>query len=514
MARLTELALTVLAVATVLSAAPSAGQAPLPVQPRVPRAVPAAPAAPAAAAAEVKLRDDVVFKLVRERRHTSAQARARAAARALEHALIGPAGEVRVVAQNEGRAIFAGNVPIVELYVEDALSAGESLEVYTGRIATRIRESLEAERRRSDLAQTVFSISLVVFFGLIALYLLRRIGELAERAREFAVQNPDRIAAVRISSVEVIGAGPLRAGLLAALIVGRWALSIGVVYFWLVLSLSQFEVTKPYTSRLTGSLFTPFSGLAQRTFSALPLLLLLLIYAVGVYVVVRFVELFFVGVTRGEARAHWLPRELIEPTSLLIRVALVVLAVIFAGPIVTGDPDSVLARAGTVLLLAVAIAITPLLASVTLGTVLVFSRRIRIGRQVEVGGQHGRVTAVGLLDVQLRDAEGREVRVPHVLSLLRPSRIEHDDSRIRVELCVSSQVALDQVKELLEGAAASFGDSVKVELREIDADGARYQVSLIARHAKTASDLRLGLAQVLLREGIAWGRQRAGRASS
>jgi small-conductance mechanosensitive channel len=170
----------------------------------------------------------------------------------------------------------------------------------------------------------------------------------------------------------------------------------------------------------------------------------------------------------------------------------------------------VLARAGTVLLLAVALAITPLLASLALGTVLVFSRRIRIGRQVEVGGQSGRVTAVGLLDVQLRDAEGREVRVPHVLSLMRPSRIEHDDTRIRVELCVSSQVALDQVKELLEEAAASFGDSVKVELREIDADGARYQVSLIARHSKSASDLRLGLSQVLLREGIAWGRQRAG----
>jgi small-conductance mechanosensitive channel len=191
-------------------------------------------------------------------------------------------------------------------------------------------------------------------------------------------------------------------------------------------------------------------------------------------------------------------------------VALVVLAVIFAGPIVTGDPESVLARAGTVLLLAVALAVTPLLASLALGTVLVFSRRIRIGRQVEVGGQSGRVTAVGLLDVQLRDAEGREVRVPHVLSLIRPSRIEHDDTRIRVELCVSSQVALDQVKELLEGAAASFGDSVKVELREIDADGARYQVSLIARHSKSASDLRLGLSQVLLREGVAWGRQRAG----
>ncbi|HKU42955.1 MAG TPA: mechanosensitive ion channel domain-containing protein [Polyangiales bacterium] len=462
--------------------------------------------------AEVKVHDTVVFKLLRERKQQTAEQRARAASKALEQALEQPEAPMRVAVQDEGRAIFAGVVPIVQVYPEDAHAAGEeSLDVYAGRIAARIRDGLAAERRRSDIAQTVFSISLVVFFGLIALYVLRRIGELSERLREFAISHPERIKSVRVSSVEVIGAGPLRAALLAALIVGRWVLWIGVVYVWLLLSLSRFEATRGYTSRLTSSLFTPISELASRTWSALPVLVLALLFAIGVYVLLRFVELFFVGVQRGEARAAWLPRDLIEPASVLVRVAIVLLAVVFAGPVVSGEPDSVLSRAGVVVLMSLALATTPLLASIALGTLTIFTRRLRVGRNVELGGKTGQVTSVGLLDVRLRDADGAEVRVPHFAALLKPSRVQVDTARLHVELCVSSTAPLLEVKELLEKTALGFGHSVSVELREIDADGARYLVSVIPLGAThNVSDLRLGLSLAIAREGIAWGRSRAG----
>jgi small-conductance mechanosensitive channel len=475
---------------------------------------PAADSALPPKAAVVKLHDAVVFELRRDRKQVTAQQRARAASRALEQALDRPAEQVRVVVQNEARAIFAGDVPVVQLYPEDAASAGEeSLEIYAARIGTRIRDALSAERRRSDIAQTVFSISLVVFFGLIALYLLRWIGELAERAREYAVQNPEKIGAVRVSSVEVIGAGPLRAALMAALIIGRWVLWIGVVYIWLVLSLSRFDFTRPYVARLTGSIVAPFTEIAQRTIGALPQLVLALLFVIAVYVLVRFVELFFVGVQRGEARAAWLPRDLVEPASVVMRVVIVLLALVLAGPFVSGDPESVLARAGTVVLLAMALATTPLLATLALGALTIFSRRVRVGRFVELGGRRGHVTSVGLLDVRLRDADGAEVRVPHFRTLLDPSRVQPDDTRLRVELYVSAEAALLEVKELLERTALGFGHSVLVELREVDADGARYHVSVVPGQTLTASDLRLGLSLAIAREGIAWGRPRAGSAA-
>jgi small-conductance mechanosensitive channel len=240
---------------------------------------------------------------------------------------------------------------------------------------------------------------------------------------------------------------------------------------------------------------------------------LALLFAIAVYVLLRFVELFFVSVSRGEARAAWLPRDLVAPASVVMRIAIVLLAVVFAGPIVSGDSESVLARAGTMVLLALALATTPLLATLALGALIIFSRRWRVGRWVELGGKRGEVLEVSLLDVRLRDADGGEVRVPHFRALVEPSRTQLDESRLHVELCVSAQAALLDVKELLEKTALGFGHSVSVELREVDADGARYKVSVVPGQRHSTSDLRLGLSLALAREGIAWGRPRAGGTS-
>src|SRR5262249_39161143 len=163
------------------------------------------------------------------------------ASRALEHVLeAGGRDAVRVDAHGEARVVFVGDAPIVELYAADASAAGQaSLDVYAADVASQVRVALSAERKRGDIARAVFSLSLVVFFGLMALYILRKLGELAQRARDSITEHPERIAPIRLNTIEVMGAGPLRALLLAAVMVGRGVLQFGVVYVWLVLSFSR-----------------------------------------------------------------------------------------------------------------------------------------------------------------------------------------------------------------------------------------------------------------------------------
>jgi small-conductance mechanosensitive channel len=461
--------------------------------------------------ADVKLHDTLVFRLWVDHLQETAASRARSASQALETALDAGRADVRITPQEDARVIYVGDTPVIELYPEDARATGNaSLDVYAAKVGSRVREAFGAEKKRSDIAATVFSFSLVVFFGFMALYVLRKIGELAKRSREVMIEHPERIASVRLNTIEVIGAGPLRALLLAAVILGRWVLQISVVYVWLVLSLSRFDLTRPLTSRLTSSLIGPVTSLAQRALSALPLGLLTAALAVSVYVVLRFIELFFAGVSRGQERASWVPRDLVTPTSALVRVGIVVLALIFAGPAVTGDPESVLAKLGSMVLLSLALAATPLLCSIALGVVTIFTRRLRVGRLVELGGQAGRVVSVGLLDVLLRDTEGSDVRVPHLCTLLKPAKLHGVEHRLAVEMCVSSSASPASVQRLLLDAATSFGDRPQVELLDIDADAARYRVSVGAEMARGASDLRLALADVLLREGVPLGHNRYG----
>jgi hypothetical protein len=468
---------------------------------------------PAAAerAADVSLHETLVFKLYATHRGEPAATRARAAGRALEHALESGQTDVRLVANGDVRVVYAGDVPVVELFPDDASLAGNaSIDVYAAKVAAQVRIALQAERKRSDIAGTVFSLSLVVFFGLIALYVLRKIGELAKRARETILEHPERITPVRFSRIEVIGAVPLRALLLAALLAARWVLQVGVVYLWLLLSLSRFELTRPLIHALTTSLLGPVTSLAQRLLSALPLAVLTLALAAVVYLVLRFLDLFFAGVARGHERAAWLPRDLIGPTSVVTRVALVLLALIFVGPALTGDPDSVLARLGNGVLLALALAVTPLLCSGVLGLVTIFSRRLHPGRHVEVGQHAGRVIGVGLLDVTLRDASGVDIRVPHLCALISPMRVLAHEPRLIVELWINPSASPANVLRLLLAAVSGQDPEAAVELLAIDADGACYRVSVNRREKHTASDLRVQLAEALAAEGVAWGRRGAG----
>ena len=459
--------------------------------------------------AEIKLHDASVLRLWADRPLQPVAVRARAASQALLQAFDAGYSEVRVDAHAEARVIFVGPVPVVELYDVDARAAeSASLDVYSANVAARVRGALAAERRRSAIAGTVFSISLVVFFGFIALMGMRKLGELASRARDAILERPERIMPIRFNTVQVLGAGPLRALLLAAVLVGRWALQIGVVYLWLILSLSRFEVTRPYVGRLNQALIDPLSSLAQRALGALPIVVVTFALTAALFVLLRFVELFFVGVARGHERVLWLPRDLAGAASALLRLGIVLLAVVFAGPIVSGDPEGVLARLGHGVLLAVALALTPLFCAVAYGGVLVFSRRVGLGQQVELGGHRGRVVGVGLVDVLLRDVNGCEVRVPHLRSLFMPLRVLDTEPRTAVRVCVSPEIDPGAVIELLASALRTQGgvDDVRVELEHVDAEGACYRVSVPLRDERPASALRLALAQALHRERMPLGK--------
>jgi small-conductance mechanosensitive channel len=225
-------------------------------------------------------------------------------------------------------------------------------------------------------------------------------------------------------------------------------------------------------------------------------------------VAVRIVELFFKGAQRGREHVIRVPRDLVGAVSALIRVSIVVLALIFAGPIVSGDPDGVLARLGTGMLLGISLALTPLFCSAACGGVLIFTRRLQIGRQIELGPLNGRIVTIRLLDMVLRDSEGSEIRVPHVRTLFTSLRVLPAERRRSVELVVSPAADPAAVVELFTaalGEATTPGDHL-VELVHIDADAARYRVSVPGRDTRSASDLRLLLVRALARAGIALGR--------
>src|SRR5690606_23793081 len=114
-------------------------------------------------------------------------------------------GGVRVQKSGESALVLVGDTAIVELTAADAALAGEpSLEAFANDRANALQRALTSERKRSRIAETVFSCSLVVFFALIAFYLIKRLASLADRARAWLDEHGDQSLAVSVKSIELV----------------------------------------------------------------------------------------------------------------------------------------------------------------------------------------------------------------------------------------------------------------------------------------------------------------------
>ncbi|MDF2695146.1 MAG: Mechanosensitive ion channel family protein, partial [Labilithrix sp.] len=284
--------------AVMASAAPSVAPSATPSS--APHASASASASPSASAssqprptvAEVKVRDRVVFTFRAARGGRAPIDRAKAAQSALD-TLLAHGSELGDVRFEEGQGtavVFVGKTPVLTLGPEDVEATGEaSLNVLAAQVTARLSDAVSSERKRSAIATTVFSVSLLVFSALIAFWLLGRASDLAEKLRTWMADNPDRLAAIRLGKIELVSAGAARGGSSIALTLGYRLTQFAIGYAWLIFGLSLFESTRGYTEKLTGLMLTPLYALAARIGSGLPVFLIAGIAVLAVSVLFRFV---------------------------------------------------------------------------------------------------------------------------------------------------------------------------------------------------------------------------------
>jgi small-conductance mechanosensitive channel len=475
----------------------------------------AAPSASGSAAAkgtvpgEIRVHEKTVVVLRAARAGNSAQDRAKTANLALE-ALLAQADDIGAARYEEKEAtavVFVGKTPILTLGPEDVEGSGEAtLDVLAAQVTARLGQAVSTERKRSAIATTVFSFSLLVFSALLAFLFLNRVSEGAAKLRSRIGDNPEKVTALRLGKVEFISAGAARGGLSIALALGHRFIQIAIAYGWLIFALSLFDATRGYTERLTGMVVKPLYGLAARIGGALPLIVVAAIAVLAVSVLVRFVGLFFDSVSRGDTRVGWLARDLARPTSVLARFGIVVVALVLASPLITGETDGVISRLGLIALVAVALAATPLLASVVVGITVVFGRRMKRGDDVEVGGRRGKVLDVNLLEVRIEDDALAEVSVPHLLGLVHPTRVHRHARLVTIDIVVDAAAPQDEVERVLFAAARAHSSRGRVELVHLDGSGAHWRVtSASMRHdvslAKVVQDALTKLGVGLGRRG-------------
>ena len=471
------------------------------------------PAIPAAAppgrppGADVTLRDARVLTLRASRGGVPAEARARAASLALADALeAGSSGAAVVEVQGGSASIHVGKAVILELGPEDVAAAGvPGIEELSRAAAADVDRALRVERRRARIAELVFHVSLLVLSGLVAFLLLRKIGDL-DRIVEARLQERKRRApALRLRGVELVSPAGVAGALTIGVRVGRVILQVVVAYAWIIFALSLFPSTRGAGLRLGQVVLGPAASTLARVGGSLPAAIAAIVAGALLWLALRAVRLFFGSVAAGETHLRWMPAELAVPAGQLVRVVLVVLAAIFAGPVLTGSDEGMLANVGHAALLAVGLAAAPALASVAAGLPRLLGRVYRPGHVAEIGETSGVVRAVGLLDLEIEDSSGRRVLVPHLATLFLATRLPGLAAAARFELSVDPAEDQALVREIL---LRTGGPGTAADLVRLDASGALYRV------AGPGADLAVRVASALRAEGVKLGRPGPGAAGA
>jgi small-conductance mechanosensitive channel len=454
----------------------------------------------------VKVRESKVIKLHASLAGVSPEVRAKTATRIIEQLLDrgtpGP-GKAKRKSNGDVYVILLGDSPVLELGPDDAAAVGApSLESYAISIAGKLDEEVKQEISRRDLSKRVVAFCMVVLAGLVAFALVRKLGELLNRARGWLFAEGKQLPSLAIQGIEVVSPAALRGAAGVGFTVARFAGQFGIGYAWLLFTLSLFDTTREFSAKLSGYLISPLTGLVGRIATTLPLLIVLAIAGLVMMLLLRFVGLFFDGIGRGETEMEWVPPDLAAPTSLLIRGGVVLVSLVLGLPFVTGSYEGAVPHVGLAALGALAIAVTPLLASAAVGISVVYGRRVRLGDLVELGGRTGRVKGVSLLDVRLADDVGNDVRIPHLMTLWNPTRVMGQSAPVVVDVAVTVHERHAEVREALFNAARKVGENSSVDLVAIDGPLIRFRVVVRSESREAQSDLLLVMVHELTRIGI------------
>lgn len=458
--------------------------------------------------ARVELLGRTVFALRVHRGSLSPPERAREAARVLERAAQEKTvPEVRVDEQDGVAVVYVGDRPLVHLGPEDAAAAGHTtVAAHAAAVAGTVRDVLAKEQSRSRLATSVFSFSLLVFSGLIALLLLRKVGELVERGHAWVAEHPERLPALHVRGIEMLRPAASQGALSVALGAAGVLVRLGIAYIWILFALSLFASTRGTSEKLTGLVLAPMSELMGRIARSVPVLVLAILATLAVVVLIRFVGLFFGSVSRGETSLGWLPSDLAVATGVLVRFGILVAALLLAAPLITGTDEGALTRIGFVVLAAAGLASAPLIASAAVGLSVIYGRRLRVGDIADVGGRAGRVRELTLIEARLEDEDGCVVRVPHLLSLFHPTRIRGRPPVVAVEISVDPAADLERVRELLLKTGSGLGSRARAALVAIDEGGAHFRATMACDGDDVRSRWLIAVAQALVAAEIQLGR--------
>ena len=272
-----------------------------------------------------------------------------------------------------------------------------------------------------------------------------------------------RFHVIRFKSLELVTPDQITDGLISLTRTTQIGLNLILGLTGLTFALSFFPGTHGFISSVIDKLGKVLLDAGETAIGYLPNLFTLALIVIVTRYTLKLLTFFHEGINSKKIKVAGLHQELTAPTFQLLRFMIVALALVAAYPFVPGS-DSPVFRAITIFVgFLLSLGSTSLVTNIISGVVLTYTRGLRIGDRVKIGGTVGDVIERTFLVTRIRTIKNVVVTIPNGM-VLNNEIINYNAPMVDEGLILNTTVTIGydvpwrQVHDLLIHAAIATCD--------------------------------------------------------
>ena len=219
-----------------------------------------------------------------------------------------------------------------------------------------------------------------------------------------------------------------------ALLEGQWpvkvfrgllrlvAILIGLllIHAWLLYCFDSFPYTRPWRAGILRYFLGVGSDMLHAVVDAIPNLLTAAVIFLLVGLVVKVSNTLFHRIEQGEFEFSWLDRDTAAPTRRLMTLVLWLFGVVMAYPYLPGAHTDAFKGMSVLVGLMISLGASSIVGQVFSGVILIYARVFRVGDYVNIAGNEGMVSDIGMYSTRIRTLSGIEIATPNTTVLSNP----------------------------------------------------------------------------------------------
>jgi small-conductance mechanosensitive channel len=196
-----------------------------------------------------------------------------------------------------------------------------------------------------------------------------------------------------------------------------WIVIFLLSYQWLSFLMSQFPFTRPWGEQLNAYLLGLVITLGSAILKAIPDLFTAFLIFFLARVFTEGMSTFFDRIANKTMQVNWLDADLVPPTRRIANVAVWLFALAMAYPYLPGAGTEAFKGVSVLVGLMISLGASSLIGQAASGLILTYSRIYRKGEFIQVNGNEGTITDLGMFTTRIRNGMGVELTLPNSLVL-------------------------------------------------------------------------------------------------